>query len=41
MYRGGYEQGEEEAVVKEVPIKSISIIEVYHQVFRSHKSGYP
>ena len=25
---------------KEVPIKSIRIFEVDHQVFRSHKSGY-
>jgi hypothetical protein len=26
---------------KEVPIKSVIIFEVCHQVFRSHKSGYP
>jgi len=41
MYRDGYEQREEEAFVKEVPIKSIRIFESYYQVFRSHKSGYP
>jgi hypothetical protein len=26
---------------KEVPIKSVSIFEVYYQAFRSHISGYP
>jgi hypothetical protein len=35
------EQREAESFEKEVPIQSISIFEVYHQVFRNHKSGYP